>query len=177
MNICEHQIIRNINEFISQFKIRSAGLISISGLKSMISFVSSWACARFWMRITITFTATDWEKVEMLLHKSYRNLRSSVLTGNYLHFVHFSVRREIEGDVSFGNRNKVLDCFLRVELTFKMIVSEKFTKSISDAGPTVILNLRDFTLYPIRSVIPNPASLRLRPIPKYRQYQPSISHN
>ena len=113
----------------------------------------------------------------MLLHKSNRNLRSSVLTGNYLHFVHFSVRREIEGDVSFGNRNKVLDCFLRVELTFKMIVSEKFTKSISDAGPTVILNLRDFTLYPIRRVIPNPTSLRLKPIPKYRQYQPSISHN
>ena len=53
-----------------------------------------------------------------------------------------------------------------------MIVSEKFTKSISDAGPTVIMNLRDFTLYPIRSVIPNPASLKLKTTPKYRQYQP-----
>ena len=55
-----------------------------------------------------------------------------------------------------------------------MIVSEKFTKSISDAGPTVIMNLRDFTLYPIRSVIPNPASLKLKTIPKYRQYQPLV---
>ena len=96
----------------------------------------------------------------MLLHKSCRNFNFSPVI-IYDDFV----RREIEGDVSFGNRNKVLDCFLRVELTFKMIVSEKFTKSISDAGPTVIMNLRDFTLYPIRSVIPNPTSLKLRGYP------------